>query len=97
MSGEFHGPRREREGRFGSRTEEVAPHSVGRLFSAPGSTGSKITGLANDTPVTRWVLFVVNSPKTRSPAAAGAFLWCAEYERQLEGGSPLSSLMAAKD
>ena len=23
--------------------------------------------------------------------------WCAEYERQLGGGSPLSSLMAAKD
>jgi hypothetical protein len=28
---------------------------------------------------------------------APGFLLCAEYERQLGGGSPLSSLMAAKD
>ena len=30
------------------------------------------------------------------PASAGAFL-CAEHDRQLGGGSPLSSLMVAKD
>jgi hypothetical protein len=28
---------------------------------------------------------------------AGLFFWCAEHERQLGGGSPLSSLMVAKD
>jgi hypothetical protein len=27
----------------------------------------------------------------------GLFVGCAEYERQLGGGSPLSSLMTAKD
>jgi hypothetical protein len=27
----------------------------------------------------------------------GGHGWCAEYERQLGGGSPLSSLMTAKD
>jgi hypothetical protein len=31
-----------------------------------------------------------------SPASAGLFL-CAEHDRQLGGGSPLSSLMVAKD
>ncbi|MGY4482429.1 hypothetical protein ACVWWR_001620 [Bradyrhizobium sp. LM3.2] len=31
------------------------------------------------------------------PNPWAAFLLCAEYERQLGGGSPLSSLMAAKD
>lgn len=34
----------------------------------------------------------------KSPAVlAGLFALCAEYERQLGGGSPLSSLMAVKD
>jgi hypothetical protein len=30
-------------------------------------------------------------------AAAGRFSLCAEHDRQLGGGSPLSSLMVAKD
>ena len=36
---------------------------------------------------------------TFAPAApaVGGFCLCAEYERQLGGGSPLSSLMVAKD
>jgi hypothetical protein len=32
-----------------------------------------------------------------APTFGAIFLLCAEYERQLGGGSPLSSLMAAKD
>jgi hypothetical protein len=35
-------------------------------------------------------------PPRLSPASAGLFL-CAEHDRQLGGGSPLSSLMVAKD
>jgi hypothetical protein len=33
----------------------------------------------------------------RARASHGPLVLCAEYERQLGGGSPLSSLMAAKD
>jgi hypothetical protein len=36
-------------------------------------------------------------PEIEGPGFAGAFLLRAEYERQLGGGSPLSSLMAVKD
>ena len=36
-------------------------------------------------------------PISKPRALPGAFLLCAEHDRQLGGGSPLSSLMAAKD
>jgi len=35
--------------------------------------------------------------KVIAPESSGAFFLCAEHDRQLGGGSPLSSLMVAKD
>ncbi len=36
-----------------------------------------------------------SSPRPSAPPQSGAFCLCAEHERQLGGGSPLSSLIAA--
>ena len=35
--------------------------------------------------------------KSKGPPDGALSVWCAEHDRQLGGGSPLSSLMVAKD
>jgi hypothetical protein len=100
---DYFGPRSHRPHHFGFPAEEIIDPrpcvdfglAVFAFETAFGRTRASGQGKSSNahSRLPRILTLKTSSP----PAHTGGFSVCAEHDRQLGGGSPLSSLMAAKD